>query len=87
MIETILETRAPPEQGYKVCMGILSLAKKYGNERVNKACKRALNFEHYSYKGVKNILKNGLENFEEDKDLFSQPLPEHENIRGNYYYN
>jgi len=87
MIETILETRAHPEQGYKVCMGILSLAKKYGNERVNKACKRALYFEHYSYKGVKNILENGLENFEDDKDLFSQPLPKHENIRGNYYYN
>jgi hypothetical protein len=45
---------------------------------------RALYFNHYSYKGVNNILKNRLDGIQEET-LFSQ-LPEHENIRGNKYY-
>ncbi len=62
---------------------ILNLAKKYGKERLNKACRRAIEFQHYSYKGIKNILKNGTE--EQQLDCF-EPLPEHQNIRGNRYY-
>jgi transposase len=86
IIKIVLNKKTHPEQGYKVCLGILSLAKKYGNKRVNQACKRALYYEYYSYRGVKNILENGMENLQEEKS-YSRSLPEHENIRGNYYYN
>jgi len=85
IIETILDKCSHPEQGFKVCMGILNLYKKYGSVRVEKACKRALYFQHYSFQGVKKILENNLEDFEEDQLLFS-PLPDHENIRGHRYY-
>ena len=41
--------------------GILSLQKKYGNTRVEAACKRALAFQCGTYKTVKTILQQGLE--------------------------
>lgn len=85
MVEIILNRAEYPEQAFKTCMGLLHLEKKYPSSRVNKACKRALSFEHYSFKGVKNILENGLENYCEQQTLF--PMPLHNNIRGKNYYN
>lgn len=87
VIEAVLAKNQYPEQSYKVCMGILSLAKKYTNVRLNLACKRALYYEKYSYKWINNILTNKLEAVDEEQNLFEQPLPDHENIRGNKYYN
>jgi transposase len=83
VIEHVLAEREHPEQGYKICLGILNLAKKFDKERLNKACQKALEFHHYSYKGIQNILNNGVEDCQ--TDLF-QPLPSHDNIRGNQYY-
>jgi transposase len=42
LIEKILQSKAHPEQGYKSCLGILTLAKErgIGKERVNNACTR-----------------------------------------------
>lgn len=85
MIEKLLEKGNYPEQSYKVCLGVISLSKKYGEGRVDRACKRALEFHYYSYKAVKNILEKGLDKIEEAQ-LFQPELPEHENIRGSEYY-
>lgn len=85
MIEKILKSRQYPEQAYKVCLGILNLPKKYGDDRVNSACKRAIQYDNISYKAVKRILEKGLDKLPEEtlRPLF----PEHENIRGNKYFN
>jgi transposase len=83
VIEYILAHRKHPEQGYRVCLGILSLAKKYDKERLNKACQKAIYYQHYSLKSIENILKNRLENYQQES---FQLLPEHTNIRGNQYY-
>jgi transposase len=40
--ETILRTRPRPEQGYRACLGLMHLEKRYGGERLNAACQRAL---------------------------------------------
>lgn len=85
MIEGVLGSREFPEQAYKVCLGILSLAKKYGKERLNNACKRAVAFNYYSYKAVKNILEKGLDRVEEE--VTAPVLPLHNNIRGSRYFN
>jgi transposase len=37
----LLESKNHPEQAYKSCMGVLSMAKKVGNDRLINACKRA----------------------------------------------
>jgi len=57
VIENILCSKKYPEQMYKVCIGIINLSKKYGKERVNNACKRAIKFDIYSNKKIKNILE------------------------------
>jgi transposase len=85
MVKSVLARRDHPEQSYRSCLGILNLEKKYGDIRLNKACSRALYYSHYSCRGVRDILKNNLEDIQEET-LFSK-LPEHENIRGNQYYN
>jgi len=85
MIINVLESRQHPEQAFKVCLGIINLSKKYGNSRLDKACKRSLEFHNYSYKAVKNILEKGLDKVQEEA-LFQKLLPVHENIRGSIYY-
>jgi len=87
LIDIILNSYKHPEQAYKVCLGILNLSKKYSGLRLDKACRRALAFQLYTLKGVKNILDNNLENTPiEEQELFNCTLPEHENIRGKDYY-
>jgi transposase len=81
----ILDKKQHPEQAYKSCVGVLSLVKKVGEERLTNACKRAIEYNMYSYKTVQNILERGLDQVDKD-DQPEQALPEHNNIRGNNYY-
>lgn len=85
-IINLLDRKQHPEQAYKSCLGILSFAKKVGNERLSKACKRALEHHVYNYKIIDNILKRGLDQLEEEPNTQQQELPFHKNIRGNKYY-
>ena len=87
MIRKVLDSRAHPEQAFKVCMGVLHLAKEYGPSRLNKACGRALSFGTYSYKRIKNILDKSLEEeTQAEPESAEQQIPTHENIRGSHYY-
>ena len=85
MISKVLSKQLYPEQSYKTCIGILSFENKVGAERLSLACKRALAYDHISYKAIENILKNGLE--QQELEIHTLPIPKHENIRGNEYYN
>jgi len=86
LVERIMQERPHPEQGYRACLGILRLSKTYGEERVEKASKRALLFRSHSYRSVESILKNNLEEQPLPK-VSSKSLPLHENVRGSQYYN
>ena len=66
-------------------MGVLSYAKKVGNERLINACKRALDYNIYNYKIIQRILENGLDMIANEQDETHQ-LPDHHNIRGENYY-
>lgn len=87
LIEQIFQTKPHPEQAYKSCEGILRLAKKVGNERLNNACRRASDYGSFYYKTVKNILERGIDL---QQDLSQKTnhttTPEHKNIRGSNYY-
>lgn len=80
----ILENCRHPEQGYRMCIGIINLAKKYTNTRVDNACLKAIEYRLYSYKAVKNILDEGLDR---PREASNEKLPLHDNIRGAAYYN
>lgn len=86
VIQAVLSSRQHPEQSYKTCMGILSLSKTYGDIRLDKACKCALDYENCSYKMIKNILNNNMDLVTAESSDLNTALPEHENIRGNQYY-
>ena len=85
LVSIVLSGRQYPEQTYRTCIGIIGLARKYGNSRVDMACKRAISFKLYRYKAVKNIFARGLDKVDEEK-LFEKRLPLHTNIRGAEYY-
>jgi transposase len=84
LVEVILRSRPHPEQGFRSCIGILGLRKRYGMERVDAACARALALGTRSYGSVAAILKHG----QEQKKAVDpeQPSLFHENIRGPGYY-
>ena len=88
--QKIFQYKAHPEQGYKACMGILSLRKGFSDERINAACKRADYFKNYSYKTIKNILEKGLDKLPYQAHAKSDNQPQlaasHPNIRGGDYY-
>ena len=87
LVKLYLSGRKHPEQSYRRCLGLLSLAKHYSAERLNLACARALHTGVTSVQAISNMLKKGLD---------QQPLPhqqtdllneiEHHNIRGQDYY-
>jgi transposase len=88
LVRLILESRPHPEQGYRSCLGLLRLEKRYSIERLEAACARALAFKAYSYKNVESILKKGLDQQPLVTALPQTHLPllEHENLRGREYY-
>jgi transposase len=61
LCEAIRADRPHPEQGFRLCLGILRLAKRYGEERLEAACSRSLRVRARSYRHVESVLKNGLD--------------------------
>lgn len=86
LIEAVLASRQHPEQAYKSCLGIRSLARDYGQARLANACRMALRYDSCSYKTLANILKNNLECTTDETGDCDTALPGHENIRGRDYY-
>jgi transposase len=85
LVEELMKRRPHPEQGFRSALGVIRLAQRHGQQRVEKACARALRYRAYSYKSVAAILQHRLEETEtapEDKGA----LPQHENVRGADYY-
>jgi len=86
-VRALLKSKPHPEQGYRACLGLIRLARDYGRERMEAACRRALHLHSVSYKSVQSILKRRLD---------QQPLPtapsrsvppsSHANLRGARYY-
>jgi len=86
MIVKVIAKRRHPEQAYKVCLGILNLAKSYGPGRLERACSRALEYGIHSYRRVKNILENGLDKEPGSTSDEEYKANDHENVRGSSYY-
>lgn len=86
LCDAILTTRPHPEQGFRSCLGILRLSRRYGDERLEAACARALAVNARSYRHVESILKNGLDRARPTESEEPQGRVEHENIRGAEYY-
>jgi len=84
--ERLLTERSHPEHGYRSCLGVFRLAKKYGAERVEAACARALTVGARSYRHVASILQHGLDRAPALDVEPRGPSVTHENVRGRDYY-
>ncbi len=85
-VQKILAVKKHPEQAYKICSGIIALASKYTAQQMEVACEFCSKYNQITYKGVYNILKNGIENLLTEKNKITSEIPEHSNIRGREYY-
>jgi len=84
-VTRLLEERRHPEHGYRACLGLLSLARKYGKPRLEAACLVALELGTARYSHVRDILANGRDKVA----AVSSPewtSPQHAHVRGPGYY-
>lgn len=82
-----MEHRTHPEQGYRACLGLMRLAREYGDERLEAACARAQSIRAPHYRSVKSILASGLDR--QGTNLLggdTPVMPAHDNVRGPSYY-
>jgi transposase len=83
--EEIIRRRPHPQQGFQSCRGIIRLGDRYGSERLERACARAVRLRAFSYRSVEAILKHNLDR-SDDAAAPEAPLPAHGNVRGGSYY-
>jgi len=90
LVSHLLYQKSHPELGYRACLGLLSLAKKYSKERLEAACTIAVANNAMTQKSVRNILATKLDlapaNKTSPTPKSAQQLPLHENVRGAQYY-
>ena len=84
LVSKMIEERDHPAQGYRASLGVIRLGQKYGNDRLNNACRRALLFNTHRFRFVRSILERGLDR-EFLPEVVSAPIA-HEHIRGSEYY-
>ena len=88
LVEKIMADKPHPEQGYRACLGVMHLAKKYPTVRVEAAAARALAFNACSFRSMKSILTQGLDRIVSTATSSKIIVtPAHDNIRGPHYYN
>jgi len=85
LFEAIMGKKKHPQQGFRACLGIMRLGGKVGNERLDAACRRALEIGGHSYRCVRTILERGQESTQPPAVQASLNLT-HENVRGAEYY-
>jgi transposase len=85
VVERILASKSHPEQGYRACLGLLALARQYGQGRLEAASALAVKLQSPTRKSVLSILKTGRD---QHQVIATEPLdlPEHSNVRGPKYY-
>jgi transposase len=80
-LTALLQSRTFPEQAYRSCLGVLSLARKYPRPLLETACQRLQAAHLLSYADLKDELELLVR-----QSVSGQPAAVHENIRGENYY-
>ncbi len=86
LVQQLLDRWPHPEQGYRACLGLFSLRKRYAEGRLEAACARALATGATSYQSVKRILTAGLDQIAPEEPAPLRLPARHANIRGPDYY-
>jgi transposase len=87
VLDQIMKSRKHPELGYRSCLGVLRLGKRYSNERLEAACRRALAMNVCSYRSIKSMLESSLDRQPiEPVEIPAVHGEVHDNVRGSDYY-
>ena len=87
VLARIMQDRKYPELGYRSCLGVLRLGKRYSSERLEAACRRALEMNACSYRSIKSILEKSLDREPLEPVVIPAAHTEvHANVRGSDYY-
>ena len=86
LIEAIMKAKPHPEQGFRSCLGIISLVRTYGAKRLEAASRRGNDIGATTYSSIKSILQNGLDKAYANSRTPDAPPIRHANIRGRGYY-
>lgn len=85
-IGKLLQQASYPEIAYKQCLGVINLKSLHTDQRLDNACKMALDQPRYGYQIIKNILTNKMDLA--DQTTATEPhITKHNNIRGPEFYN
>ena len=86
-VTRLLEEHKHPEHGYRSCLGLLSLAKRYSKPRLEAACELALQLGFCKYRDVREILLNNRDRQNAQHTAATEWVsPDHANVRGSDYY-
>jgi transposase len=87
IVEHLLRSKPHPEQGYRACLGLLALAREYGEARLESASALALRLASPTRKSVLSILQSGRDlQATAATEPLALELPVHGNVRGPGYY-
>jgi len=86
VVTRILKAHKHPEHGYRACLGLLNLAKRYGNDRLEAACQLALSLGSHRYQHVREVLANNRDRLAPSAETADWTSPAHANLRGPGYY-
>lgn len=76
----VLHSRPSPQQAFRTGLGILELARNYPRAQLEKACQLLWPPRLLAYQDLKSELEHL------SKSVPADPLPAHENVRGDSYY-
>src|SRR5690606_15838024 len=72
VVEHVIRSKPHPEQDYRSALGLLRLSDRFGAVRLESACERAIAIRSASYRTVKTMLKQRME----QASLFEQSATE-----------
>lgn len=81
VVNRLLMSKAHPAQANRSCLGLLNLTKKYGDTRLEQACKDALMVNKSYLRFIRNLLENHREGLLSTSSE-STPDIQHSNVRG-----
>jgi transposase len=86
IIVRLLSSRRHPQQAFRSCLGLLSLAKRDSPDLLERACQKGLDLEVHSYREIRMLLESPGLRKPSHPDGTNPPPRTHGNLRGPEYY-
>ncbi|MFO7033346.1 hypothetical protein B9T07_26995, partial [Limnospira fusiformis CCALA 023] len=77
----LMDSKFVIHQAYQSFIGLIKLAEKYGPQRMESACQRALKGHRFNYKVIELILINNMDQINSDPSS-NYNIPENPTVRG-----